>query len=94
MSDEDFYASCIKTSDPAELERRRQYRLLINEKWSQPESAKNPHDLIEDMENTFLTLCADLTRNDHMYGELGVQLHHLYLADDGGVVDEEETVNL
>ena len=78
-SDEDFYATCIKTSDPAELERRRQYRLMINEKWSQPESAENPHDLIVDMENPFWTLYADLTRNDHMSGELWVQLNPEYL---------------
>ena len=60
---------------------------MINEKWSQPESAENPQDLIVDMENPFWTLYADLTRNDHMSGELWVQLNPEYLEDDSAFAD-------
>ena len=64
---------------------------MINDKWSQPESAENSHSVAVTLEHPFYTLYMDLTTNDdHMSGDLWYELHPEILAEPDNRIESVE----
>ena len=85
VTDEVFFAFCIPTDDPDELERRRKYREQINSMWSRPETPDNPHELVVTYEHPWWT-CYNRSNKtkEHMSGIMWFMLNPEDLVEEFG----------